>query len=503
MENKSFTQIFHYSSGYVLLNAVSFISFPILTRVLPVNEYGLLGLITSTISIVLVIIGLGLQQSVIRYYEEFCVAKEQESFSVYYSTFFLSSMLLGVMGSFGFLIVVYTTLQNILPPDAIKVFSFVSVLICLGCLSACLKNFLRAEQKTKLFNVVLVLGKLGGLTFGVFFIFFVIKGVFGFFFGYMVANVIVVVALTRRFLRSQNIGFKHFSGTLFRKGVKYGLPLTVLQISHSLLNVGDRYIIQYYLDSVALGLYSGAYTLAMHVVELIEYPTLMAVPVLYFSLWGEKGAEAVQEFLRDGLYYFTVVAFPVMFGSISVSRELLIIMASDRFSSSAAVMPLVIVGGVIFASSTFFSAGLYIHKKTLLPGLLMLISATVNIALNVIFIPKYGIMGAAGATLVGYSSYVVMVIPVSFRYLAYRADVKAMVRCLGYSLLMFVAIWRINIDGEVATLVIRILAGALIYLGLLVTFEVKARKMLIAIVLRKSRVVDDSALCEKSAVARK
>lgn len=491
LEKRYFKELSHYSSGYVLFSVVSFISFPLLTRILPVNEYGILGLVTSTISIGLVISGLGLQQSLIRYYADFRAEKKQDSLSVYYSTFFLSTLFLGLAGSLIFLFVAQTALKKILEPETVRLFSFVSILVLLGCLSASLRNFLRAEQETKLFNFVLVITRIGGLIFGFFFIFFMIKGVFGFFFGSALVSCIVVILLIKRLYRHQTISWKYFSLSLIKKALAYGLPLSILEISHSLLNVADRYIIQYYLDSVALGLYSAAYTLSMHVVQFIDYPILLAVPVLYFELWSNRGAEAVQTFLKDGLYYFGLIAFPAMFGTVAVSKELLVFLASDKFATSSQVIPFVTVGGLIFASSTFFSAGLYIYEKTVIPGLLMLISASINLFLNFLLVPKYGIMGAAFATLIGYTSYVVMVIPVSFKYLSYRPDFKALGRSLLYSSAMFIVIMQINLHHGVANLFARVLTGSLIYLAFVFSFEVRVRKLFVGLISRKPQYISN------------
>jgi O-antigen/teichoic acid export membrane protein len=329
----------------------------------------------------------------------------------------------------------------------------------------------------------------GAVALGIFFIFFLIKGVLGFFFGSTLVSFVVVMSLTKRLCRHQTISWKYFSLSFFKKALAYGLPLSILEISHSLLNVGDRYIIQYYLDSFALGLYSGPYTLSMHVVQFIDYPILLAVPVIYFELWSNRGAQAVQTFLKDGLYYFGLIALPTIFGTIAVSKELLVFLASDKFASSSPVIPFVIVGGLIFASSTFFSAGLYIYKKTIIPGSLMLISALINLLLNFLLVPNYGIIGAAFATLIGYTSYVVMVIPASFKYLSYRPDFKALGRCLLYSSAMFIVIMQIHLDHGVVNLFARVLIGCLIYLGFVFSFEIRVRKLFIGLVSRKPQYV--------------
>ena len=52
------------------MTLLGFISFPVFTRILPVAEYGVLNLVTRTLLMVVVITKLGIQHSVVRFYEE-------------------------------------------------------------------------------------------------------------------------------------------------------------------------------------------------------------------------------------------------------------------------------------------------------------------------------------------------------------------------------------------------------------------------------------------------
>jgi O-antigen/teichoic acid export membrane protein len=266
----------------------------------------------------------------------------------------------------------------------------------------------------------------------------------------------------------------------------YGFPLTILEISHSILNFGDRYVIKYYLNAHELGLYSAAYTIAMEVIEVIDYPILSTVPVLYFELWNREGREGVQNLLRKGLKYYSLVVIPVMFGVIALSKELIIIIASNKYAGSAEIVPYITIGGVIFTSSTFFSAGLYIYKKSIIPSFIMMISASINMVLNFILVPRYGLMGSAVATLIGYTSYVIIVIPISFRYLSYIPDIKAMIRYGCYGTIMFIVINQLNISGLMTSFFIKIFIGSIIYLGFIFGLEGEIKEEVLGYLFRKN-----------------
>lgn len=477
LEKKFISQISHYFTGYALSHALGFITFPILTRILIVKDYGLLSLVTTTMTLGLSIANLGLHQSLIRYYSDFQNRKDKSSLFTYYSTFFLSSLFLGICGSLLFLIVAQTFLRRIVGNEAAGILSFVSISILLGCISVSLNSFLRVEQKTKLFNFLSVTGRIVSYGLSFIFLYFLIGGLYGFFFGSMLAQFIFIVVLTKYLFKNNRISFQYFSFPFLKQAIMYGLPFTMLEVSHGLLNFGDRYLIQYYLDSEALGLYSAAYTLSMQIVQIVDYPILSVVPIIYFELWADKGSEAVQDFLKNALTYFAIISFPIMFGIIAVSKELVVLIASQKFAESAAIMPFVVIGGLIFASSTFFSAGLYIHKKTIIPATAMLISVLINFGLNYFLIPKYGITGAAIATLVGYVSYVLLIIPIAFRYLSYMPDFKALARYAVYSAVMLLIIMQINLQHGPTNLLIKVSAGIIVYSLMILMFEAKIKKL--------------------------
>ena len=77
----------HYLYGNVMVMFSHLISFPILTRILSVSDYGYLGLMTITIFLVVAFCKSGFQNSFVRFFEEH--RHSQEGLETYYSTFFI------------------------------------------------------------------------------------------------------------------------------------------------------------------------------------------------------------------------------------------------------------------------------------------------------------------------------------------------------------------------------------------------------------------------------
>jgi len=68
---KLFSHFLHFFSGNALTVLLGLISFPILTRMLTREEYGILGLVSTTMLVLVALAKAGLSDGIIRYYKEY------------------------------------------------------------------------------------------------------------------------------------------------------------------------------------------------------------------------------------------------------------------------------------------------------------------------------------------------------------------------------------------------------------------------------------------------
>jgi O-antigen/teichoic acid export membrane protein len=76
----------NYTLGSVLATIAGLVSFPILTRIFTVEEYGILNLISATLLLLTGIAKLGVQHSIVRFYGEVKSGRRSVNLSQYYST---------------------------------------------------------------------------------------------------------------------------------------------------------------------------------------------------------------------------------------------------------------------------------------------------------------------------------------------------------------------------------------------------------------------------------
>ena len=125
--------------------AAGFISFPLLTRIFSVSDYGLLGLITTTLLIATAITKLGLPESIVRFYAE---SKSTNRLKEFYSTLLLTSMAASAIIAILFGLATQF-MHNILDRNIINLLPLLSVLIFTGCTTTTLTSFFKSGAKNK------------------------------------------------------------------------------------------------------------------------------------------------------------------------------------------------------------------------------------------------------------------------------------------------------------------------------------------------------------------
>ena len=127
--------------------------------------------------------------------------------------------------------------------------------------------------------------------------------------------------------------------------------------------------------------------------------------------------------------------------------------------------------------ANFVGAGLYIDRH---PRVLMALttgSAVLNVGLNVILIPRFGIVGAAAATLTAYLLVCIASAIVGNRFLRVRMPWATFLRAAVASIAMYYALTFLEFDHKLVTIAVRCVSGALVYLVVIVALDKQARSM--------------------------
>jgi O-antigen/teichoic acid export membrane protein len=502
---KLIQQSSHYLVGLFGGLAIGFISFPIFTRIFSVADYGMIDFIQKILLVPTALSKAGMQNSVLRFYNEKEFSANPQAARSYYSTMLFGVAAMAVVITLVFLVAVKLLLKHLIDGPLATLLCFASVLILLRAVESILLSFLRIEERTAVYNAAQVLMKAAMVGTVCAFLPWIGRSVRTYLSGTMVAEFIFVLVLVLWLFRRRLLSAVSFDGALFRSAIGFGLPLIFYELAGVILLTADRALVRYYLGGEALGYYSVAYGLSQYVNDLMTVPLGLAILPIYLRLWSSEGRARTTEFLHISLDFYLMAAVGIYMLVTLGSHDALLLLASPKYLGADRLIPYLVAGLLIYTTHVFLCAGLLIQKKTGTMALALVCSTALNVVLNCVLLPRFGLQGAAVALLLTHIVTILLLWVASSRILPIGVRVGALVK-YGIS---GVAAWaiasQIALQSHLLNAMSRCAVGVAVYAGALLLLDARVRS-LPALLLRSRRsrnvpaaIGDDPILSEIAA----
>jgi len=211
---------------------------------------------------------------------------------------------------------------------------------------------------------------------------------------------------------------------------RYGAPLALSQILVLIVSVSDRFLIAAFLGDAAAGTYFAGYALADRTLDVLFIWIGMAAGPLAVALLEREGRDRAEESLRVQSEAMVLLTLPAAVGLALVAQPLAAVMTGASFhAQAAAIIPWIAAAGFLSGFSTYYlDQSLELARKTHLFPLVLAVPAAANIALNLLLIPRFGIMGAVAGTLIAYAIGAVSTYLIGRRHFPLPLPVTAFVR---------------------------------------------------------------------------
>jgi O-antigen/teichoic acid export membrane protein len=313
------------------------------------------------------------------------------------STLAMTAVLLLLRLPFGHLMAV--------PAQYAKLIYYVILILLFDTLALVPFANLRLERKAGKFAVLKLANILINLGFNLLFFLKFHWGIEAIFAANLAASAVTFLLLTPEILKNLQI---KINGAQLKKMLRFGLPYLPAALAATIVNVIDRPVVLAMTNASTLGLYQTGYKLGilmMLVVSMFQY----AWQPFFLNNAREKNAKEM--FAR--IMTLFVLAASLLWVVISLfidnaarwefapGRSII----EKRFLPGLVVVPIILLAYLFYGIYVNLQAGLYIEEKTKYFPLVTGAGALVNVLVNLLLIPRLGIVGAALATL---ASYVVM-----------------------------------------------------------------------------------------------
>ena len=297
------------------------------------------------------------------------------------------------------------------------------------------------------------------------------------YFGSLIAvELVMLLFIAFRMSGTVSIAANAYSSDLVRKMILFGLPMMGFELAGTVLSLGDRFVIESILGTAAVGEYSASYNLSEYVQQATFRASWLAALPLILRVWKSEGDEATAGFVGRILNLYVLLAAPIVAGMALVGPDVVNVLATDKFASGTIIIPYVVAGMAFQGMAGYLAAGLYVNRASMQLMVIVGGSALVNVALNLLLVPRYGLLGAAWATLASCFMLAAWSWIGGRRRIGVPIDILPMLRYIGYALVMYWAVDQIEVESVILTVAIRILAGIVLYSSAIMLFEKKLRR---------------------------
>ena len=440
------------------------ITFPYVSRVLMPENVGKVNFASSFISYFSLIASLGITTYAIR--ECSAKKKNKEELSKIASQIFSINMYTTLI-AYILLILVLCFFKKFNSYKALIIIQSISILFTtLGCdwINTAMEDFTFITLRTIIFQIISLI---------LMFVFVkgpndFIKYTFILVFSSSGANIVNI------FYRKRYCDIRILVNTEWRKHLKPIILLFVMILAQTIFSNADITMLGLMKGNIEVGIYSIALKIEIIIAQIVSSLAWVMMPrmSLYFEY---SDYEKINMLLKNIFGILTFIGIPCIAGIIGISNEVVLLIGGEEYLRSA--MPL----SILMMSFGFsLLGGSFLGNMVLLPSkkereymIICCIMVIVNVVLNVLLIPKWGSVAAAGTT--AFSSFLMMILMIISRDKKIKLNYvgKTLISpCLGSILIIiyckFITLYYVSLTAK---LIFSITGGMIIYI--LISFLLK------------------------------
>lgn len=385
-----YRKLFSDTAAFIISNFASkvlvFLLIPLYTSVLTTEEYGIADLITNTINVLYPILTLSIMEATLRFTFDTDICKEDVLVN---SLFVITLSEIAVL--------LFTPFIKYIGGNIQEYWIWFVIIFGGSNLQQVLSQYTKGIGKTKIFAISGVVQTIVIIIFNIVGLLVFKLGLFAYFLaiasGYYFNCLYLILAAPIR-VRKGKINI-----ALLKEMLRFSIPTIPTIIAWWINTSADKYVIIGYLGIAASGLYSVAY----------KIPSILTMFTnIFTSAWTLSAIQSVEDkdsdkFQSNIFKYFNAINVLACSALILLSKVLAKVLFAKEFYEAWQYVPLLLVAYVFSGLAGFLASSFRAAKYT--KGLFSstVIGALINIILNFFIVKKYGIMGAAFTTVIGFA----------------------------------------------------------------------------------------------------
>jgi O-antigen/teichoic acid export membrane protein len=409
-KGSQFKKIAKHSPWYIVPNlltkASSFFLLPIYTRYLSPTDYGILGNLQAVSLLLPILISLYLDSAFGRYYYLERAVSEERVKRLYSTHFWFVCLWGGIVTIVGLIISTFT----LVPLVEVPFFPYMPLVFIppvLSQLAIMGSQVFRANLRAREIGIVRVASFVASTSLILVLLVPCKMGVLARLYGAAIGPLINFIVFTVIAVRNSLLEFV-FDATILRRSLAYALPMVPNIAGGWITRASDKLILTYYGALSDVGLYVLATQIAYILYLVNDSMTQVQGPIGMSALTddAQKGRKQISAFLS--FYVWVVLLFYL--GLAFFSKEVLYFLTDEKFHLAYKVVWIVAFEYVLSGIYRIFTTIISFHGKTWVISSGAILSALGDLVMNLVLIPRFGQLGAAGSTVLSVAIYTLWIV---------------------------------------------------------------------------------------------
>ncbi len=402
-----------YGTSSIIARFLNFVFVPIYTNLFAPAEFGVVANLYAYIAILNVFFSIGLESGYFKFSSTLEVGSYKENFSHPFNGILINSLILSSV-----LFFLSEGLSPVFQIDITKniLLKYTALILFFDALSLVPFAYLRLSHKPKKFALIKVINIVINVILNLFFIVVLRLGIEYVFISNVISSFITFILLIPIIAKNYELSLNK---KLISELLRFSLPYIPAGISSNIIQVINRPILTAMTNDATVGIFQANYRLGIFMMLFVSMFEFAWRP---FFLQNVNDPNAKKLFAKV-MTAFTLIA-SVIFLFLSVFIDVIVsiplpgrgYLVGKSYWSGLNIVPLILLAYLFYGMYVNLMAGIYIEKKTKYLPYITGGAAVINVFVNILLIPKYGIMGAAIATLFSYFTMLLGIYYVSQKY---------------------------------------------------------------------------------------
>ncbi len=247
------------------------------------------------------------------------------------------------------------------------------------------------------------------------FFFVLIATYFGYNFTYILLSILLAFLISNiggviYVLKYFGISGK-FNLNISKELIIFGIPLVIIDSANNLLSWANIYVLKLFQGFTEIGIFWAA-TITSNVILLFSQPILAIFAPVVAEMYGKKDFEKLA-FLSSYLFERVLMfSSPILIVFLIFPEGILKIIFTKDYTAGAIPLQILSISVFLLGISMIFRTVITASGKPQQEARIIFIAAIMNVALNLLMVRPYGILGASIASFI--SSFIILVF--SFKY---------------------------------------------------------------------------------------